>query len=149
MKILASSLLALALILGLSGVALAADPALGARLDAYSDVIKLENLGTVPISVAMSSEMGLALVPDEFVADVGETVQISYVGEGQGEVSALISSDAVSKGDSNSLLLRVAFPEPFVAPFNWTALGLGALIVASVLLLVRRFKLWRVRLMRT
>jgi hypothetical protein len=125
----------------------AADPTpsgrLGGEISATPSAVFLTSNSSTVVQVEMTADGPFTVTPATFLLDPGERATLAVAGTPMGYVSAKMTTTQVTvNGDTPSVVLEVAFPQP--AP--WTPpwhLILGATLVLSLAgygaIRVRRF----------
>lgn len=118
----------------------------GGRLSAAGREVTVLNQGSLSVRVNMTAEV-VSVPLDAFVLAPGEARTVEFEGEPTGRVYATLVGilDAAGGADANSVVLGVTL-RPYTPPFDWTPVGLAALVLSGLAFLAYRWRVWRWRI---
>ncbi len=144
-----SALVSLALA-GAAGVRAASpEPTVGGTLAVDGKTISVYSGGNVPAHVYLTAT-DARLSESDFEIAPGATHSLTFSGPAVGTVTALYVTDVAGQ-ESGSAALTIGLVPAHVPPppFDWAPVGLGGIVTFGMMLLLRRWRPWRYRLVRT
>lgn len=145
-RVVASVLVALALVAGAAGITLAASPSptVGGVLSAVGNTITVKSNGTVPARITMSAE-AVTLSESAFLLEPGASHSLTFTGAAQGHVYAAFAVVMLAGGEANSVTLGVTL-KPYSPPFDPSPYVPWVLVVVAVGFVAARLRIWRWRI---